>query len=138
MKMCVVGKSLDFGHAGSNPAPGTICLTVNQRRSNKVNILRQGDVLLVKVSSLPEVVAAKKGGEDIILAHGEVTGHAHRIKAPVGKAKLWDAGAERFLQVMERVALTHEEHSAISIDPGIYRVAIQTEYTPSELRRVAD
>ena len=23
MKMCVVGKSLDFGHAGSSPAPGT-------------------------------------------------------------------------------------------------------------------
>lgn len=103
-----------------------------------MKIYRQGDVLLVKVETLPNnsVENADKG--DIILAHGEVTGHAHRIKTPVSKVKLWDAGAERFLQVIEKVALTHEEHSAINIDPGIYRVAIQTEYTPEELYNVAD
>lgn len=130
-------------------------------------ILRQGDVLMVKVSDLPkEVTEAEPENNDIILAHGEVTGHAHRIKAPINKAKLWDAGAERFLQVMEGcfvtkdvvstivgengrpfvlgherlpgVALQHEEHTAQVIPPGIYRVAIQTEYSPQELRRVAD
>jgi hypothetical protein len=101
-------------------------------------IYRQGDVLLVKISKLPEGTAVGDGKSDIILAHGEVTGHAHRIQAPAQKAHLWDASAERFLQVMETVVLTHEEHAAITIDPGIYRVAIQTEYTPTELRNVAD
>ncbi len=102
-------------------------------------ILRQGDVLVVKVAELPkDVKAAKLEGKDIILAHGEVTGHAHRIITPAKKAKLWDAGAERFLQVMETVSLTHEEHTAHSIPPGVYRIAIQTEFTPAELRRVAD
>ena len=101
-------------------------------------VIRQGDVLLVKVASLPKVTAAKLESGDIILAHGEVTGHAHRIVAPKKKALLWDAGAERFLQVMETVCLSHEEHKAATIEPGIYRVAIQTEYTPEELRRVAD
>jgi hypothetical protein len=103
-----------------------------------MKILRQGDVLLVKVGELPKAEAVGKETDDIILAHGETTGHAHRIKAPATKAKLWDANAERFLQVMETVALTHEEHSKIDIPPGIYRVAIQTEYTPAELRRVED
>ena len=103
-----------------------------------MKILRQGDVLLVKINDLPMGNAVGQAKDDIILAYGEVTGHAHRIKVPAKKAKLWDANAERFLQVMETVALTHEEHSTITIDPGIYRVAIQTEYTPEELRRVAD
>lgn len=103
-----------------------------------MKILRQGDVLLVKVKSLPKGSAENTDKGDIILAHGEVTGHAHRIKTPATKAKMWDANAERFLQVVEKVALTHEEHSTISIDPGIYRIAIQTEYSPAELRRVAD
>lgn len=100
--------------------------------------LRQGDVLLVQVSGIPVGANHADGKGDIILAHGEVTGHAHRIADPAEKARLWDAGAERFLQVMETVALTHEEHSAITIQPGVYHIAIQREYTPVELRRVAD
>jgi len=104
-----------------------------------MNIIRQGDVLLVAVSEIPSsATIANLDHGDIILAHGEVTGHAHRIAKPADKAKLWDAGAERFLQVMEAVSLSHEEHSAAAIPPGAYRVAIQTEYTPAELRRVQD
>lgn len=100
-------------------------------------ILRQGDVLLVKINKIPDANENMTKG-DIILAHGEVTGHAHRIVAPTTKARLWDASAERFLQVMETVSLTHEEHATIEIPPGSYRVAIQTEYSPEELRNVAD
>ena len=98
-------------------------------------IYRQGDVLIVEVVAIPKSEQVK--GE-IILAHGEVTGHAHRIKTTPAKAKLWSADAERFLQVMETVALTHEEHATVTIAPGNYQVVIQTEYTPQELRRVQD
>jgi hypothetical protein len=44
-------------------------------------MMRQGDVLIVPVSSLPaglEPVKREKGR--VVLAHGEVTGHAHAIK----------------------------------------------------------
>ena len=101
-------------------------------------IIRQGDVLLVRVAKVPAKASkiAAEGGR-VVLAHGEVTGHAHAIYEPA-KAKLWSAGAERFLQVMETVALQHEEHSAANLAPGVYRVAIQTEYTPQALRNVAD
>jgi hypothetical protein len=51
---------------------------------------------------------------------------------------MWSAGAERFLQVMEVVALTHEEHATVTIQPGVYRLPQQVEYAPAELRRVAD
>ncbi len=101
-------------------------------------IYRQGDVLLVQVQSVPEQAELTETGDKITLAYGEATGHHHRIDEAPGKAKLWSAEAERFLQVMETVGLRHEEHSTVTLPPGIYRVAIQREYTPAELRRVTD
>lgn len=100
---------------------------------------RQGDVLLVKVSGLFDR-GIPTGAKDItpkdqriVLAFGEVTGHAHALEeAKVGKAKLWDAGAERFLQVLEKTALTHEEHSAIELEAGVYKVVQQREYAPED------
>jgi hypothetical protein len=73
---------------------------------------------------------------DVILAYGEVTGHAHRIKKET--AKLWSAGAERFLQTIVPTALTHEEHSTITLDSPWYKVVQQREYTPEAIRNVAD
>ena len=108
-------------------------------------ILRQGDVLLVQVEHLPDSAervrdddASYPRRDGIILAFGEATGHAPRITAPTEVAGLWDAGAERFLQVIQTVALKHEEHLPVTIAPGIYRVAIQCEYTPRGLMSVVD
>ena len=97
---------------------------------------RQGDVLLVSAKLPQNAKAADKPG-DVILAFGEVTGHAHRIKER-DKVRMWDAGAERFLQVLESTMLTHEEHASIMLHPGVYRLPQQVEYAPAELRRVAD
>jgi hypothetical protein len=105
-------------------------------------ILRQGDVILIQVDALPSTVKPVKCKDRCVLAFGEVTGHAHVIDKSEVKAfsstPVFDAGAERFIQVMEKATLRHEEHTAVEIPAGIYRVAIQTEYTPQELRRVAD
>ena len=97
---------------------------------------RQGDVLMVP-AQLPDGAKQIETSGDVILAYGEVTGHAHRIRES-GKVRMWSAGAERFLQVMEAVALTHEEHTALTIPPGVYKLPQQVEYTPAELKRVAD
>jgi hypothetical protein len=105
-------------------------------------VFRQGDVCLVKISGLPQAAARAEPREDgkVILAWGEATGHHHRVETrpEAPSARLWSADAERFLQVMGRAELVHEEHSAITLDPGVYQVAIQTEYHPQEPRRVAD
>jgi hypothetical protein len=107
----------------------------------KQQIFRQGDVLLVVVDSLPKNAKDITPKKRIVLAYGEATGHAHAIEAEpsAGKVRLWDAGAERFLQVLEGKAwLRHEEHAPIELSPGIYRVGNQVEYTPKEIRRVSD
>ena len=103
--------------------------------------IRQGDVLLIPVKKLPAGAVEAKTAGDVILALGEVTGHAHRIKRDQTEkpsARSFDFGAERYLQIAERVALTHEEHSAIFLEAGVYRQAFQFEEKRAELQRVAD
>jgi hypothetical protein len=107
-------------------------------------IFRQGDVLLELVAAIPQGAKDVTAPDRIVLAYGEATGHAHAVhepltrKTPEGKARLWDAGAERYLQVLEKTALKHEEHAPVELDPGIYRVVQQVEYSPEEIRNVAD
>jgi len=102
---------------------------------------RQGDVLIVAVDEIPaEAAALPRSHRGIILAEGEVTGHAHRI--PSRSATLYRTEQDaRFMRVMgpAPVALNHEEHTTVKIPPGNYRVSIHTEYVPGELpRQVAD
>jgi len=71
--------------------------------------VRQGDVLLQPVANLPHGAVEITPKADVILKYGEVTGHAHRIvQEHPGKVRVWDAQAERYLQVLETVSLTHE------------------------------
>jgi hypothetical protein len=113
-------------------------------------MIRQGDIFLnadsaYTVSELPPgaiEITPKTGC--VVLAYGKVTGHAHAIYDTMTddgspKARLWSAGAERFLQVIVATSLKHEEHSAPILQPGIYKLPIQMEYDRSEgLRKVAD
>jgi hypothetical protein len=88
---------------------------------------RQGDVLLVRVKNLPcarKQVEREKGR--IVLAHGEATNHAHVVTDP--RARLWENGGNRYLEVVEPAELTHEEHGAIALEPGRYKVIRQREY----------
>jgi|SRR3990167_1294431 len=104
-------------------------------------IVRQGDVMLFKVAALPKDAVVVKTKGDVILAYGEITGHAHRIKREQTErpsARLFDVGAERYLQIAERVALTHEEHSSIFLEAGVYRQVFQFEERRAKIQRVAD
>lgn len=108
---------------------------------------RQGDVMVERldITEIPKEATEVASQGRVILAFGEKTGHAHAIYPEAGAlpAKLWDAGAERFLQVMSTTTLQHEEHGPIALTPGIYRVSkfgigTQREYSPEEIRSVAD
>lgn len=107
-------------------------------------IARQGDVLLVLVDSLPEgaTEVPRDGAGRIVLALGEVTGHAHAVHET--GAKLWsmpDNEVERrFLEITEASALVHEEHQEIHLEPGVYEVRRQREYVSADrpTRRVVD
>jgi hypothetical protein len=99
---------------------------------------RQGDVLLIPIKRIPErAMEHESNGERIILARGEATGHAHAMKKP--KAKLFSMFETRYLRVEEDgAALTHEEHAAIELPKGDYRVVIQREFDPKEEHFVSD
>ena len=102
---------------------------------------RQGDVLVVPVSELPvglEPVARENGR--VVLAHGEVTGHAHAIRSE--KAALFRdpklMAVFMYVSGDAPVALEHDEHDTISLPAGNYQVIRQREYTPQAIRNVAD
>lgn len=104
-----------------------------------MNPIRQGDVYVIP-ATIP--AATRKVARDngrVILAYGEVTGHAHAITAPTATL-LTTADNERFLRIVGSGAtLTHEEHAAIEIAPGEYRVVIAREWTDDlAARQVVD
>ncbi|MGF1986640.1 MAG: hypothetical protein RMY62_001990 [Nostoc sp. ZfuVER08] len=113
---------------------------LNNRNHTQINqagmmLYRHGDVLLRKIASLP-VGAEKRVGAT--LAHGELTGHSHRIQQSHA-VQLWVNGSELFLEVKEPTAtLVHEEHRAIELLQGLYRVWRQREYRPEAYVEVAD
>lgn len=104
---------------------------------NKLGQIRQGDVYLVPVKSIPaKATVRERDNGRVVLAYGEVTGHAHAFSNS-GVALLEADGAE-FIQVDEVSRLMHEEHDAIDVPAGKYRIVHQREYTPEAIRNVLD
>jgi len=105
-------------------------------------MFRQGDVLLVECGEVPsDAKKLKREGGKLILARGEVTGHHHAVMER--EAELVESASAKavFLKIMGSApaTLTHQEHGAITIPPGTYRVIRQREqYSPAEIRQVAD
>lgn len=108
--------------------------------------VRQGDVYLRSTRSRPSAEAKPVTDHDrVILAYGEVTGHAHEVLADEEASGALPASAlfeepdgARFLIVNRPCTLRHEEHGPIALAPGAYRVVRQREYAPDEIRNVAD
>ncbi len=135
---------------------------------NAPSIIRQGDVLLIPVKALPAgcIHIEPEGGRRFVLAHGEVTGHAHAIyeftpdetaeqdlakatevaEAALERARtrrtaqMWSApDGEWYLEVRQESTMRHEEHSAPQIPAGIYHAPVQVEAGPDNMNRlVAD
>ena len=96
---------------------------------------RHGDVLLESADALPDM---REKLPHNILAHGEVTGHCHRIKES-GEADLYSTNLGLFLHVRgPSVTIVHEEHRPVTLTSGYYRVWRQREYSPKEIRVVRD
>ena len=108
-----------------------------------MQMVRQGDVLLVPIDSVPEDVrpVSPEGGA-AVLAHGEVTGHAHVIRDERAVLVTAAEAEELYLIVhgVQPVTLAHEEHDPLPVAPGSYRVIRQREYVPGPVatRRVVD
>lgn len=98
------------------------------------NQYRQGDVLLLPVGKLDPGATRAKNEDRIVLAYGETT-HAHTISGIA--ATLFVHGNTRLLQVWEPTELSHEEHSPLVVEPGVYQIVIQREFSPRQSRMTA-
>ena len=119
---------------------------------------RQGDVVLVRIDTLPEgLIPTKRDKHDrIVLAHGEKSGHGHAIRdksvcgfrlASTGDDPTGVSGGVDYIEVggSSPATLAHEyasgamaEHHPITLPPGVYRVALQREYSPAGIVRAVD
>ncbi|MGW6728504.1 hypothetical protein ACWF9G_21605 [Nocardia sp. NPDC055029] len=106
---------------------------------------RQGDVLIVPLteSAVPDSARAAHGEKRdgrgrLVLALGEVTGHAHAIPGPGRLMREAGAFGPMLLHLPEGGRVVHEEHAAIGLPKGWYRVVRQREYVPGSVRVVAD
>ncbi|OLT31166.1 hypothetical protein BJF79_37510 [Actinomadura sp. CNU-125] len=105
---------------------------------------RQGDILILPVAeadvppsarALPP--APRDGRGRMVLALGEATGHAHALAAGT-LLRTTDPRTPDHLHLPSGGRLVHEEHAAISLPKGWYRVIRQREYVPGSVRVVAD
>ncbi|GII27918.1 hypothetical protein [Planotetraspora mira] len=106
---------------------------------------RQGDILIMPVPEEGVPAEARTGPPEprdargrLVLALGEATGHAHAIAGPGTLLLDPDPSRPGFLHLPSGGRLVHEEHAAISLPKGWYRVIRQREYVPGAFRVVAD
>jgi hypothetical protein len=113
-------------------------------------IFAQGDILIERVSDVApsgEIITPALDGATV-LAEGEVTGHRHAIRDHVtffrddGLAR--DMPQELYVGHLKvgpttgPVRLVHEEHDAIMLAPGTYRVRRQRQVEPNNVELVMD
>jgi hypothetical protein len=109
----------------------------------KQAMYRQGDVLIIPVAKAPKLGKKFQGlfGR-LILAEGEVTGHAHAILDTEAELhEIEHEVSDRLLRVLveDGAKLVHEEHGQIKLPKGDYIVRLQREYDPiSDWHRVSD
>ena len=109
---------------------------------NRMMQLRQGDVFLEEVSTLPKDAIRQTAGRSLLLAEGEATGHAHVLEIGDSEldqpAELWRSGDEEFVVTEAPGVIRHEEHETVPVEKKIYRLRKPREYTAREARRVQD
>lgn len=110
--------------------------------AKQIKQFRQGDVFIEQVKKQDEakLTPISPDNKRVILAYGEVTGHAHAID--FNDAVLFEVPGStpprRMLKVVKDTVLKHEEHGPIQLPIGWFEVKLQREYTPEAVRNVLD
>lgn len=105
--------------------------------------IQQGDVLFLRTNyNIRELkmkkVKQRKGR--LIFAEGEATGHHHSCVAEPGVELYEDKNGTLWCVTEKNVTVTHQEHGAVTLSPGTYKVGRVVEVDPFEdvIREVAD
>jgi hypothetical protein len=99
---------------------------------------RQGDVLITS-EDIPRGAQQEMLEQGrIVLAHGKATGHAHAIRSR-NATPFVAPDKRRFVLIQGgRATLKHDEHGAVKVPAGAYRVVRQREWQDEEIRNVED
>lgn len=101
---------------------------------------RQGDVLIQNgfdASDIGDEIPKEDGR--VVLAHGEVTGHAHAFVSSSAKHFLAKSSKMKtYLKLVEPAALRHEEHAEVPIKEKKKEVRIQRQWSTERIRQVQD
>ena len=100
----------------------------------------QGDISLIPHEAVKGEVIKHNG--EFVLAYGETSGHAHRVKVanPEQMVVIKDKDGNVYLKFTREGKLTHEEHETHVITPGWYKLNHEREhdYFSNNTRRVQD
>ena len=116
-----------------------------------MKLYRHGDVIIRELdATIPDTAQSWRDPQDgrMILAYGEVTGHAHAVSGDADLLEIPSETVEQTITDIEKYLLvgdkgavvTHEEHATITLPPGRYAIVRQREYTSADMepRFVAD
>lgn len=109
-----------------------------RKKKEKSVIYRHGDVGLIPVAKQD---IEFKECKQAVLALGEVTGHSHIVTPDLDNVTIAiaETAEGKFLRVTNGNAiLRHEEHHAIILPAGDFKIVIQREYDPLGNRLVRD
>ena len=111
-------------------------------------LFAQGDLLIERVDDILPcgTILTAAGDGAMVLAEGEVSGHRHALYGEVAMFRddslAWDIPPELYVGHVRvqgpSARLEHDEHDAISLPRGTYRVRRQRELEPRDARIVAD
>ena len=88
---------------------------------------RQGDVCVTRATAVPTGSGVDRDNGRVVLAYGEVTGHAHAFRDP-GVCLLRAEGITMLTVTPDGALLEHEEHVHIPFGGGTYEVRIQQQW----------
>jgi hypothetical protein len=112
----------------SEPEKNNLELEVDMQQQ-----FRQGDVMLTKIDGLPQGQDSRHLNTKTVAA-GEATGHNHVLQGEavtLFRENGWGPNQPAFAVIGANGAtLVHEEHGAIRLEPGVYRITHQREYDP--------
>jgi hypothetical protein len=101
---------------------------------------RQGDIFFRVLDKIPTKGLKKK--TDAILAHGEITGHCHKITTAISDCESYiDVQGDIYIRSENEIIVGHDEHDNIILPANKWVcVSRQVEYNPLEKARqkVAD
>jgi len=90
---------------------------------------QQGDVIIERIDELPEGIKKLDG---FVLEEGETPGHFHELAVMEPEKKqvsvFEDNEHQKYMQNFIGTMLTHQEHKAIEIPPGTYRIRKVQEF----------